>query len=269
MPEDRSQTYHVGPAGWSYADWEHTVYPPGVTRAGRRLEFIVERFNLIEINASFYRVPSLDIVERWARVAGGRPGFRFTVKAPGAFTHEGEREGATARGFRAVLDTLQRAGLLGAVLFQFPYSFRCERAEKIRLKVVLDLFEAYPSAVEVRHRSWATPAYLDYLCRRGVAFCNIDQPAAEPDGLGLTAHVTSALAYLRLHGRHVAAWRDPAAGRDARFDWLYGPGEIAAFAGIARRLAAEAEKVYIVTNNHYQGKAVVNAGQIAADLWRD
>lgn len=256
----------VGPAGWCYADWEGTVYPPGVTRSGKRLEYILRRFNLVEIDATFYRVPPCAHAERWARTAAstGAP-FRFTVKAPGALTHEGLLDDHVVRPFRGILDTLRNGGVLGAVLFQFPASFRCEKVEKVRLKRILDAFEGYPAAVEVRHRGWDIPPFLDYLRSRGVAFCNIDQPDTG-DHIEVGARVTAPRAYLRLHGRNRDAWVDPGAGRDARFDWLYGPEDVARFAVLAREMAARTEEVYVVTNNHYRGKAIVNAGELAAAL---
>jgi len=119
--------------------------------------------------------------------------------------------------------------------------------------------------VEVRHGSWDQDAFFEYLCSRSVTFCNIDQPVVG-DSLGLTARVTAPTAYLRLHGRNQADWFRPDAGVAQRYNYLYSEAEIAALAAVAESLGRKADHVYIVTNNHYRGKAVVNAIQLCRRL---
>ena len=260
-----SPRYFIGPAGWSYGDWTGIVYPPEVVRRRGQLAYLAQSFNLVEINNSFYRIPEPRSAARWAGTAALRPDFRFTVKLFQGFTHERELDSRQVAAFREALAPLAEAGVLGCVLAQFPWSYRCGRAEKIHLRRVLDAFAGYPLAVEVRHGSWDVPEFFAWLRERGVAFCNIDQPVIG-DSLGLTALATAPRAYLRLHGRNRAAWF--AADTDAaqRYNYLYSGEEIATLAAAAETLAAAAGDVYVVTNNHYRGKAVFNALQLSRRL---
>jgi uncharacterized protein YecE (DUF72 family) len=255
----------IGPAGWSYKDWEGIVYPPEVVRRRGQLAFLADTFNLLEINNSFYRIPSPRSAARWAETVSARPDFRFTIKLFQGFTHERSLDPSQLAAFREMLAPFREAGVLGCVLIQFPWSFRCDRSEKIHLRRLLDAFADYPLAVEVRHGSWDVPAFYGYLRDRGVAFCNIDQPLIG-DSLGLTARVTAPRAYLRLHGRNRAAWFAPDSGVAERYNYLYSEAEVEALAGTAEALAAEAGEVYVVANNHYRGKAVLNALQLSRRL---
>jgi uncharacterized protein YecE (DUF72 family) len=255
----------IGPAGWSYKDWEGIVYPPEVVRRRGQLAFLADTFNLLEINNSFYRIPSPRSAARWAETVSARPDFRFTIKLFQGFTHERGLDPSQLAAFREMLAPFREAGVLGCVLIQFPWSFRCDRSEKIHLRRLLDAFADYPLAVEVRHGSWDVPAFYGYLRDRGVAFCNIDQPLIG-DSLGLTARVTAPRAYLRLHGRNRAAWFAPDSGVAERYNYLYSEAEVEALAGTAEALAAEAGEVYVVANNHYRGKAVLNALQLSRRL---
>lgn len=260
-----SPRFFIGPAGWSYDDWSGIVYPPEVVRRRGQLAFLAQTFNLVEINNSFYRIPEPRSAARWAGAVSGRPDFRFTVKLFQGFTHERELDSGQAAAFREALAPLAEAGALGCVLAQFPWSYRCERAEKIHLRRVLDAFAGYPLAVEVRHGSWDVPEFFTWLRERGVAFCNIDQPVIG-DSLGLTAHATAPRAYLRLHGRNREAWFAADADAAQRYNYLYSKEEIATLAAAAESLAAAAGDVYVVTNNHYRGKAVYNALQLGRRL---
>lgn len=257
--------FFIGPAGWSYADWAGTVYPPEIIRRRQQLPWLARQFDLVEINTSFYRIPSPAMTERWLRAVSDRPAFRFTVKLFQGITHAQRLDPAVVADCRNAIAPLHNEGRLGGLLLQFPWSFHCGRQEKIFLRRVLDAFEGFPLAVEVRHGSWNQDAFFDYLHSRAVMFCNIDQPIIG-DSLELTARVTAPSAYLRLHGRNQADWFRPDAGVAQRYNYLYSEGEIAALAAIAEALGREADHVYIVTNNHYRGKAVVNALQLSRRL---
>lgn len=261
-------TFYIGPAGWSYPDWTGIVYPPEVVRRRGRLAFIAGVFDLVEINSTFYRIPAPRLIETWLRTVEPFPAFRFNVKLFQGFTHARDLDPGRLAECRRGLELFRDGGRLGCVLVQFPWSFRCDRAEKIHLQRLLDALEGLPVAVEVRHRSWDTPAYYDYLAGRGVAVCNIDQPVIGRS-LGLDSRVTAPFACLRLHGRNRDAWFREGAGRDERYNYLYSEAEIDALVAAARRLASTAGTVYVVTNNHYRGKAVFNALQLGRRLIPD
>ena len=260
----------VGPAGWSYPDWEGIVYPRPKPRGFHPLPFLARTFDCVEVNSSFYAMPRAENAQRWAELVAPFPRFRFLAKLHQDFTHGpalGAREFATAaRTFEAGLEPLRGAGRLAALLAQFPAGFRATRAAAARVERLAETFGgALPLAVELRHASWFTPKALEWSRRLGVALLHIDLPRAvdhPPEDFPPTA----ALGYYRLHGRNARTWFEKGVGRDDRYDYLYGPAEVDAVVARARRLAAEHDELYVVTNNHFAGQAVANALEIAAGL---
>lgn len=248
----------IGPAGWSYKDWNGTVYPEPRPPDFDELAFIAERFNCIELNNTFYRPAAARMSESWARRTPD--GFVFTAKLWQRFTHEADDWGdAEVATYRDGLAPLREAGKLGAVLAQFAWSFRDGGASRDRLRRIADAFRDAPLVVEVRHVSWAdAPSLFREL---GIGWCNVDQPASATSIQG-TAHVTSSVAYVRLHGRNAKAWFTPGAGRDDKYNYLYSEAEIGEWVEKTRRMDAEAEQTYVIANNHFRGQAVTNAVQL-------
>ena len=221
----------IGSAGWSYADWEGVVYPTGAGARFDPLKYLAGFVDCIEINSSFYRIPTTDHGSSWVRRVSDQDHFLFTVKLWRGFTHQvphlSPPEARRALGeFRDFLTPLHEAGRLGGVLIQFPYSLHATTSSRQRLEELLGRMEAYPLVVEFRHSSWLREGVLDLLRRRGVAFCNIDQPQISSN-IPATAHRTSEIGYVRLHGRNTSAWFQEGAGRDRRYDYLYGVEELA------------------------------------------
>jgi uncharacterized protein YecE (DUF72 family) len=126
---------------------------------------------------------------------------------------------------------------------------------------LLEEYAEFPLIVELRHISWLKRQFFEEIHRLGVAFCNIDQPAAK-NSIGLTDYVTSDIGYLRLHGRNAEAWFDRNAGRDQRYDYLYKAGELKEIKSIVEKISKKGKKIFVVGNNHYKGQAVVNLLQI-------
>lgn len=253
----------VGPAGWSYEDWKDIVYPPGMPSRIHPVEFLSQFFDTIEINSTFYRPPSARTSASWASRAAANERFKYTVKLWQRFTHEREEwpseDEVTA--FASGIAPLAVAGKLGAVLVQFPWSFKRTPENRQWLARVMDAFAEYPLALEVRHASWDEPHVYEELAERGVAFCNIDQPifskSIEPG-----AKVTSRVGYVRLHGRNAQDWFREEAGRDERYNYLYSPEELKPWVEKIQRIRSVADETYVITNNHYRGQAVVNALEI-------
>ncbi len=249
----------VGVAGWSYPDWEGIVYPTHRGSGFDRLSYLAGYFDALEINTTFYRIPDAARAASWAQRVRDRQGFRFTVKLYQGFTHRREelRPGDEAA-FRAILDPLREADRLGAVLIQFPYSFRPVPRSREVMESIFETFRGYPLAVEVRHQAWAREGFLDFLRSREVAFCNLDQPGVARS-LGPTEMVTSRVGYVRLHGRNARDWFRQEAGPSARYDYLYAEEELAPWADRIRRVAEQTADVFIIANNHYRGKAPLAA----------
>lgn len=260
----------VGPAGWSYADWEGVVYPTRTAVGFHPLRFLSRYVDCIEVNSTFYATPSAAVVEGWVRALFGTPNFAVTVKLHRDFTHrtradsyeEFERQ---AHAFLSAIEPLQRAKRLHAILVQFPHTFHHGVGEVRQLGRLHAHFGAAPLVLEVRHASWFTPPALAAIRGLGYSLAYIDLPSAwdhPPDWHAPTGPI----GYLRLHGRNREAWFDPKAGRDQKYDYLYDEHEIAQLAGRAKRIAAEHDETYVITNNHFSGKAVANGLELLSIL---
>ncbi|MGP8050371.1 MAG: DUF72 domain-containing protein [Desulfobaccales bacterium] len=256
-PKTESPKLYIGPAGWDYPDWQGVVYPAALKGAGR-LTFLATLFNVVEINVTFYRPISPQDAGRWLAAVAANPEFRFTAKLWQVFTHARTGAAPKCEQFKQGLAPLRDAGRLGVLLAQFPYSFHNIEANRRYLLGLKSRFGEYPLALEVRHRSWQQRAVQDFLRDAGFDFCNIDQPQVSY-GMGATRWVTGSRGYLRCHGRRQEAWFQFGEDRQARYDYLYGPEELAELADRARELMAKAPQVYVIFNNHPAGQAVANA----------
>ncbi len=253
----------VGPAGWSYADWAGVVYPKPRPREFHEAAYLAEFFDTIEINTSFYQPLPPATAAQWVERIASHPRFLFTAKLWQRFTHEGAGTAEDARAVRAGFDPLAGAGRLGAVLMQFPFSFHRTPENVARLERLIQNFAEYPLVVEVRHATWNHPEFFAMLRERRVGFCNIDQPvigrSLEPSG-----RATSPVGYVRLHGRRYDTWFSDAPEQPSaeRYNYLYKKEELLPWVKRIQAVAAGGEKTFVITNNHFQGKAIVNALQL-------
>ncbi|MCI0351518.1 MAG: DUF72 domain-containing protein [Acidobacteriales bacterium] len=261
----------IGVAGWDYKDWNEIVYPPSVKKL-QRLEFLSQFFDVIEINTSFYGHIRPANAQDWVGAVSGNPHFTFTAKLNRAFTHSplavtqptsadtirpGEND---ERDAKAGLDALMEREKLGAVLIQFPISFKNTDENREYLDDLVKRFKQYPLVLEVRHSSWNTEEQLRWLIENGIGMCNIDQPllgrAIKPSGLA-----TAPIGYVRLHGRNYEQWFTAEKPHD-RYNYLYKEDELGRWKPRIESVAEKARITYAVANNHYQGKAAVNALQL-------
>jgi uncharacterized protein YecE (DUF72 family) len=269
MSEDRTPSGRilVGPAGWSYRDWEGQVYPKPKPRGFDPLRYLAQYFDTIEINSTFYRIPEAKTTQQWVDRVSDHAAFRFTAKLWQGFTHEGTASAPDAAAFRRAMDPLHKAGRLGAVLLQFPYRFHHTTENREHLRRLTEAFRAYPLVLEVRHRSWDRPEVYAFLSELGMGFCNIDQPQVSYS-IGLTEHVTSAVGYLRLHGRNAAAWFAEDSDAAERYNYRYAGEELTALVEVAEDISRQARDTYLITNNHFRGQAALNAIQLRHQLRR-
>jgi uncharacterized protein YecE (DUF72 family) len=244
-----------------YKDWEGVVYPSNATGFDQ-LRFISSFFDTVEINSSYYGPPLPKTSSNWLRRVEDNPNFRFTAKLWKRFTHERAKAWTTEEvdQVRAGFDVLAESSRLGAVLLQFPWSFKRTDENREWLGDVVRTFRTYPLVIEVRHQSWLSPDFLRELMENGIGFVNIDQPMFH-DSIGPSAHVTSHVGYVRVHGRNYKDWFRDKAPVEQRYNYLYSPDELRPWAERTREIAADptTQEVYVVTNNHYKGKAVANA----------
>jgi uncharacterized protein YecE (DUF72 family) len=261
----------IGTAGWSYKDWDGVFYPPGMQhRKQHALEYLAQCFDVVEINTSFYGHIKPELAKLWSRkVETVNPKFMFTAKLHRSFTHSplSETEPTSAvsikpndedeRLAREGLDALASTGKLGALLIQFPVSFKNTALNREYVDTLLRQFIEFPRVLEVRHCSWDNPETVASFAQKNVAFCNIDQPLIGKS-LEATEHVTSPVGYVRLHGRNYDQWFE-AENCKERYNYLYKEPELAVWKEKIERIAQKAEVTYVVANNHNLGKAGVNA----------
>lgn len=267
----------IGTAGFSYKDWEGVVYPPDLKkRKIHPLEYLAQFFDCCEINTSFYGHIRPKVGRDWCRMINGvNPNFMLTAKLYQGFTHA--PRGSTPpspfnltvaaeeeRMAREGLDALAAEGKLGAVLMQFPISFKNADDTRDYLFKLIGKFKQYPLVLEIRHASWNDRDLLARLAEEGVGFCNIDQPRLGAS-LRATEHVTSPVGYVRLHGRNYKEWFQ-ADNRNDRYNYLYKPDELKGWAEKIRSVEQKSDKTFAITNNHYKGQAAVNALELKSML---
>jgi uncharacterized protein YecE (DUF72 family) len=275
-PQPGSHSIRIGPAGWSYKDWEGIFYPPGLQhRKIHPLEYLARFFDTAEISNSLDAHLKPELARFWARkVAAVNPDFLFTAKLYRAFTHSpvavsGPTSAATIRPTdedesrtREGLDALASEGRLGALLIQFPLSFKNTSLNREYLERLLRQFIEYPRVVEVRDSSWNNADTLAAFAQKNVGFCNIDLPA--PESLLVPAPIPApSVAYIRLNGHHPDDWLDSDYRNDSP-NYLYKERELEDWEEKIER--ATAQTTYVIMSNQAEGKAAVNALQLKALL---
>jgi len=262
-----SANIRVGVAGWSYADWRGYVYPQRKAKGFHEAEYLAQFFDTIEINTSFYGPIRPEHAKLWLEKVKANAQFVFTAKLLQRFTHDLTATAADEKEVRAGFDILRAAGKLGAVLLQFPFSFHRTEENATYLVKLLKRFVDYSLVVEVRHGTWNVPEVFELLREHGVGFCNVDQPLIGRS-LKPSAETTAGVGYVRLHGRRYDTWftDDADVPQHERYNYLYSAQELRPWADRVKHVAVDASDVYVVTNNHYQGKAAVNALELIAML---
>ncbi len=250
----------VGPAGWSYSDWAGYVYPAPRPKGFHEATYLAQFFDTIEINTSFYQPLHPEHAKQWLDRVSANPRFVFTAKLWQKFTHDPSATVEDERAVRAGFDVLHKAGKLGAVLLQFPFAFHRDAQTTAYLETVLKRFRDYPLAVEVRHATWNDPETFAILREHNAAFCNIDQPVIGRS-LEPSQEITLATGYVRMHGRRYDTWfsDDPEVPQHERYNYLYSAEELSPWADRIRAVGEKTRQTFVITNNHYLGKAVVNA----------
>ena len=256
---------YLGPAGWIYRDWEGVFYPAKKGPGFDPLRFTASYFDTIEINSSFYHPPAPSATTTWVQRVSANPRFRFTAKAWRRFTHEREYSEADLTLFCSGLDPLASGDKLGALLLQFPWSFKNGHEERDYLVRLVEKLRPYPLVLEVRHASWNAPAVFELLRSLQVGFCNIDQPVIGKS-LGPTAVVTSPVGYFRMHGRNYRNWFRDDADVNERYDYLYTSDELLQAKEFVEVIAERSRETYVILNNHRNAQAPVNALELKSLL---
>ena len=289
MTKSATSKIRIGTSGWNYptgaGTWNGIFYP----RAGQRprgrgkfdeLRYYAEHFDTVEVNSSFYRIPSVATTTSWAKRTP--EGFEFALKLFQKFTHPEMFHKATGDDpldlgkkdvdeFRAAIDPLASAGKLGVLLAQFPASFKNEPDSRGYVEWLLEQFREYDVAVELRHKSWSDqPAdTMALLSEFGAAWTQIDEPKFKLSIRQNLLPNVKTFYYLRLHGRNAAQWWSHEKSED-RYNYLYSAKELEPFADAVKEATRrEVKKAYLYANNHFSAKSVANAAILKHQLGQD
>src|SRR5438105_9352302 len=298
MPEPKIL---VGTSSWTDKSLIESgrFYPPDATTPEARLRYYASQFPIVEIDSSYYGIPTEDNARGW--VARTPPGFVFNIKAYRLFTrhqtpvvslaknirtalgpvakknvYENEMPAEITlelwRQFRAVLEILRAGGKLGAVHFQFAPWFAFHTESFAYIEHCRDMLADYTIAVEFRNRTWFegdkhTARTLEFERNHELANVVVDEPQGIPNTIPPVWEVTTpALSILRLHGRNHGTWnRKGLTVSSERFNYDYDGDELAELVPSIATLSAKAERVHVLFNTNYedQGQRAARAlGQI-------
>lgn len=252
---------YVGTCGFSYREWIGPFYPRGLD-ASSMFDYYVRRFGAVEIDSTYYAVPQPALFERLDRRSPAT--FRFSVKAPGGVTHvpaDGVPDDLLADQFSAAIEPIRATGKLGAVLAQFPHSFRPGKDAYHRLEWVRRTWPNLPLIAEFRHRDWQRGEVLRRLGGLGIGWCNVDEPGYS-SLMRPSAERTSDVGYVRFHGRNAQSWWKHREASE-RYSYLYTDAELADWLPRIAEVEEKTTDTYVFFNNHRNGQATVNALQMA------
>ncbi len=286
----------IGTSGWNYPSgegtWNGIFYPPSRRRQKGfdELAFYAEHFNTVEVNSTFYGQPRASVTRAWAERTPKT--FEFSVKLYQKFTHPRMFTARLASGlpddtphepalldalaqpneadldaFRRGIEPLASTGRLGALLAQFPASFKDSPASRDYLGGLLKALAGYPVAVELRHKTWSDQIgeTLALLNAFGAAWVQIDEPKFRFSIRQNYLPNVKGFYYMRLHGRNAAQWWAHEKSED-RYNYLYSADELKEFTETAVAAKQLVNKLYLYTNNHFSAKSVANAAMIKQQL---
>ena len=251
----------IGTSGYDYPEWKGVFYPEDLKRKDF-LSYYVTQFNALELNNTFYNMPTAERLLSFYERSEGR--LNFSVKANRLLTHEIGADWQVAAGdFKEALKPLNEKERLSAVLFQLPESFHYTNDNRIYLAKLIAEFEGFPVMVEFRHKEWIRESVFEGLEKRkaGIVFCDMPQLKNLPDGTVMKTPFVGNKAYIRLHGRNEGAWytAGESPNGSARYCYDYSENELAQFVPIIKQAKGEEKKVQVYFNNHPNGSGAKNA----------
>lgn len=278
----------IGTSGYDYPEWRGIFYPENLKRQ-EFLLYYASIFNALELNNTFYNMPTADRMLGFYEKSGGN--LQFSVKANRLLTHEvGADWTLQAKAFRDALNPLLEKASLCALLFQFPQSFHYTKENRIYLAKLLQEFPDFPLVVEFRHAEWLRPSVLQGLEKRGssLAFCDMPdlkylpnnafsdlgtvpvfpepKPAVPEPVEGPVPPSGSQLFYLRLHGRNAASWYAAAGPENpngsSRYTYDYSDSELHQFVPVIQNIILTGKKPVVFFNNHPNGSGAKNARRL-------
>lgn len=288
----------VGTCSWTDPTMVRAWYPPSARTAADRLRYYAARFDTVEVDSSYYGMPTPATAHLWAERTP--PGFVFHIKAFGMLTRHGVkpeqlppplREGHTFeldRGgrilhpapalredafacFSEALEPLRAEDKLGLILMQFPPYFVANETNREYIAQSARRLAPDRMAVEFRHMSWVEPdeleETLELLVSVGASYVCVDEPRIDrPNALPPLAAATSDIAYVRFNGRNALTWNARVKTAAERFNYLYSVEELTEWVEPVRRLREQTGTTYVMFNNCFADYAPRNAQQMASLL---
>ncbi len=253
----------VGTSGFSFDDWLGRAYPRSLPK-NKMLEFYEQGlgFDSVELNFTYYSLPSAKTMESLARRTG--PGFRFVVRSHKDMTHEIWQDearkqlkdpGAAFGAFHEGIKPLVEAGKLGCVLIQLPSYFWPIPDNFRYVRRFPELLPGVPLVVEFRNKSWVRDTAFRMLEETGMGYCVVDEPKL-PRLMPFDPRHTADIAYFRLHGRNQNWFK---ASREERYNYLYSKEELGEFVEPIQKVSKGAGRGYLFFNNCHAGAAARNA----------
>ena len=248
----------IGTSGYDYPEWKGIFYPEKQTRT-KFLEYYATQFNSLELNGTYYRMPTADQMHNMITRTSGK--VKFTVKANQDMTHAADksRYQPLVTEFKRALEPLQNNNLLVCSLFQFPESFHYDKEERFYLDAILKEVSDMPVIVEMRNTQWQNDQVYNALRQRKVGWCITDNPNLK-NLLKLDYIITSPIAYIRFHGRNSKNWYT--GDNTSRYDYLYTDSELMTFIEPIKHLLKNTNIVQLFFNNHAKSQATINAKKI-------
>jgi uncharacterized protein YecE (DUF72 family) len=294
----------IGTAGWTDPTLvaPGVFYPPDVTTPEARLRFYAEVFSTVEVDSTYYGLPSRRNAELW--VHRTPPGFVFDVKAHALMTghpseprrlprvlHEALPAAVAAkprvyprdlptevrdeiwRLFADALMPLHESGRLGAILLQFPQWFLPNRENADALIEARDRLAPLACAIELRNHRWFKPRVaertFEWLSHARLPYVIVDEPQGFENSVPPLVEVTSReLAVVRLHGRRRETWNARGVSVAEKYRYLYSADELDPWSGRVLEIAGRTREAHVVFNNCYANYATTNALELGAMLLR-
>ncbi len=244
---------YIGTSGFQYDDWVGPYYPEDLPKKDW-LSYYAKEFNTLEINFTYYRMPSAQSLFGMAKKVPEH--FLFTVKATQEMTHARERDAQVFKQFVEAMTPLREANKFGCILAQFPNSFRANDESRDYLKWFREQLGDLPVVVEFRNKEWLTPETYELLHSDALGFCCVDEPY-----FPRVDKVTSDVAYVRFHGRNYKKWWKHDQAYE-RYDYTYPKEELEEWVPKIEEMNQEAKETFVFANNHYKAQGVNTARQL-------
>ncbi|MCX6012665.1 MAG: DUF72 domain-containing protein [Chloroflexi bacterium] len=292
----------VGTCSWADQTLvkDSNFYPPWAKSSETRLQYYQSQFDVVEVDSSYYSMPSEVTSKLWVERTNGE--FVFDIKAFRLFTHHPtpveslpkdirqalpltlieekknlyyqnvpeELSLELWRRFETALAPLKEATRLGVILFQFPPWFYTGSKQRDYILFCKERLSGFTLAIEFRNNTWLneknSSGTIEYLHNNSLPYVCVDEPQGFKSSVPSLAITTSKVSLVRFHGRNKEAWEKPGIETTGRFNYLYSEEELKEWVPKIRNMAEHSEQVHVLFNNHWRDRAVTNGQQMKALL---